>query len=205
MVVSLAGTIESEMAGAMSNAIIGVIDGTMTVKEAFSQMFKNIGAAFIQMATQMIAKALVMKALGILTGGAGGGGSAFAGSFQDPGAAFIPSGGFSFAGGGYTGNAPRVGGLDGQGGFMAMLHPQETVVDHTRDAMDRYGSSAKPAGGHVNVSYSVTEINSVRYVTEDQFRAGMSQAARQGADGGSTKALRTLKNSRSQRARLGMT
>ena len=38
----------------------------------------------------------------------------------------------TFAGGGYTGNAPRSGGLDGQGGFMAMLHPRESVIDHTR-------------------------------------------------------------------------
>ena len=35
----------------------------------------------------------------------------------------------SFAGGGYTGNAPRSGGLDGQGGFLAMLHPRERVTD----------------------------------------------------------------------------
>lgn len=37
----------------------------------------------------------------------------------------------SYAGGGYTGDSPRSGGLDGQGGFFAILHPQETVVDHT--------------------------------------------------------------------------
>lgn len=36
-----------------------------------------------------------------------------------------------FAGGGYTGDGARSGGLDGQGGFLAMLHPRETVVDHT--------------------------------------------------------------------------
>jgi TP901 family phage tail tape measure protein len=39
-----------------------------------------------------------------------------------------------FAGGGYTGNGPRSGGLDGQGGFMAMLHPQEQVIDLHRSA-----------------------------------------------------------------------
>ena len=39
---------------------------------------------------------------------------------------------FSFDGGGSTGSGPRSGGLDGKGGFMALLHPQETVVDHTR-------------------------------------------------------------------------
>jgi hypothetical protein len=45
------------------------------------------------------------------------------------------SGGYSdlsFAGGGYTGSGARAGGLDGQGGFMAMLHPNETVVDHSK-------------------------------------------------------------------------
>lgn len=38
----------------------------------------------------------------------------------------------TYAGGGFTGNAPRSGGLDGRGGFMAMLHPRETIVDHTQ-------------------------------------------------------------------------
>ena len=38
----------------------------------------------------------------------------------------------SFAGGGYTGGAARSGGIDGMGGFLAMLHPQETVTDHTK-------------------------------------------------------------------------
>ena len=45
-----------------------------TVEEAMSEMFANIGKAFIDMATQMIAKALVMKALNILLPGIGGGG-----------------------------------------------------------------------------------------------------------------------------------
>lgn len=38
----------------------------------------------------------------------------------------------SFDGGGYTGNGPRSGGLDGKGGFMAMLHPREVVTDTTK-------------------------------------------------------------------------
>jgi len=40
--------------------------------------------------------------------------------------------GRSFEGGGYTGSGSRSGGLDGRGGFMAMVHPQETIIDHTR-------------------------------------------------------------------------
>lgn len=66
MITSLAQTIQSELASAMSNAIMGVIDGTMTVQEAFANMFKNIAKAFLDMATQMISKWLVMKALGLI-------------------------------------------------------------------------------------------------------------------------------------------
>jgi hypothetical protein len=38
----------------------------------------------------------------------------------------------SFDGGGYTGSGPRSGGLDGRGGFLAMMHPQEQVIDRAR-------------------------------------------------------------------------
>ena len=38
----------------------------------------------------------------------------------------------SFDGGGFTGTGSRSGGLDGKGGFAAMLHPNETVFDHSR-------------------------------------------------------------------------
>ena len=38
----------------------------------------------------------------------------------------------SFEGGGFTGSGARSGGMDGRGGFLAMLHPNETVIDNTR-------------------------------------------------------------------------
>jgi len=38
----------------------------------------------------------------------------------------------SFEGGGFTGSGARSGGMDGRGGFLAMLHPNETVIDHTQ-------------------------------------------------------------------------
>ena len=38
----------------------------------------------------------------------------------------------NFEGGGFTGMGSRSGGIDGRGGFPAILHPNETVVDHTR-------------------------------------------------------------------------
>lgn len=36
----------------------------------------------------------------------------------------------SYLGGGYTGSGSRSGGVDGKGGFPAILHPNETVIDH---------------------------------------------------------------------------
>lgn len=38
----------------------------------------------------------------------------------------------SMDGGGFTGRGPRSGGVDGKGGFAAILHPNETVIDHTK-------------------------------------------------------------------------
>ena len=38
----------------------------------------------------------------------------------------------SFEGGGFTGSGSRSGGIDGKGGFPAVLHPNETVIDHTK-------------------------------------------------------------------------
>ena len=40
--------------------------------------------------------------------------------------------GVSGMGGGYTGMGARAGGIDGKGGFPAILHPNETVLDHTK-------------------------------------------------------------------------
>jgi tape measure domain-containing protein len=49
-------------------------------------------------------------------------------TFNATGVARLPT----FDGGGYTGNGSRTGGMDGQGGFLAMMHPQETITDNTR-------------------------------------------------------------------------
>lgn len=61
---------------------------------------------------------------------------------------------FSFDGGGYTGSGPRTGGLDGKGGFLAMMHPQEDVIDRTKGGT---------AGGTVvvNINQQVGDIATV--------------------------------------------
>ena len=201
----LARTIETELASAMSRTITGLIDGTTTAQEAFSEMFSNIGKAFIDMATEMIAKALIMKAVGAVTtmfsGGGGGGGA-------PKSAALLAGwpGNQNYAGGGYTGDAPRSGGVDGRGGFPAILHPQETVIDHT-GAMGRYSAgnattAAAMAPMTANVTYSGPTLN---FNGDDYIpRSEANQLVAAGAKQGQARTLATLKNSRSQRSKLGM-
>ena len=224
MIVSLAGTVESEIGSAMSNAITGLIDGTTTAQEAFSSMFKNIGKAFIDMATQMIAKALIMKALGIL---AGGGTPATPGLNESGGG--LPLGELSgsmpwssWAGGGYTGDGSRSGGVDGQGGFPAILHPQETVVDHTK-GMNKWssgnsaGSNSGGLGGKegeggkggfetspISITMDTRVINNVEYATAAQMQEMSANAAAEGAKRGEAMALRKLQMSPAARRRIGL-
>ena len=62
----------------------------------------------------------------------------------------------SFDGGGYTGNGSRTGGIDGKGGFWAMMHPQETVIDHTKSS----GKGVSFGGsGNVTVNVSLQETS----------------------------------------------
>jgi hypothetical protein len=61
----------------------------------------------------------------------------------------------SFAGGGYTGNGPRSGGLDGQGGFMAMVHPQEQIIDLQRSP-SRTSAGGATGGGSRGGTFAPT-------------------------------------------------
>ena len=220
------GFIANEAATAMSSAVQSVITGTGSVQEAFSDMFANIGKAFIDMATQMIVKALIMKAIGILTsafGGGGGGGIGF-----NPSAPSITGnsigdfgGGTPFLGafaeGGYVTGPTNA--LIGEGGEPEYVIPESKM----RESMGRYsrgsrggsvipaegGGSAGTEGGTavatpIDVRYSVERINSVDYVTADQFQSGMKRAALEGAQRGQQLTLTRLQQSPATRRRIGM-
>ena len=76
----------------------------------------------------------------------------------------------SFDGGGYTGNGSRTGGVDGKGGFWAVMHPQETVIDHTK------GQSAPGGGGVITNNFIVTGRPDMR--TQAQIAQSASVAQR---------------------------
>lgn len=94
----------------------------------FSEVLKGIAQDLIRIAVRQTVTQPLFNSLANLfssTGGTGGGTS---------------GGTASFDGGGFTGSGARTGGLDGKGGFMAMLHPQETVIDHTKGSYSSMGN-----------------------------------------------------------------
>lgn len=74
------------------------------------------------------------------------------GNFISSGVGSFFKGLFSFDGGGYTGAGARSGGMDGKGGFLAMMHPNETVIDHTRRNMAAGGGGANVTVNVINQS-----------------------------------------------------
>lgn len=58
----------------------------------------------------------------------------------------------SFEGGGFTGRGSRSGGMDGKGGFLAMLHPDEDVLDRTGPAIPRLRAGPASGGAVVQIN-----------------------------------------------------
>ena len=143
----------------MENSFMSMVDGTKSVSDAFrsmaSEIIKELYRIFV-----------VKKITGMISGYmsdpamfGGMGGNAPMGSVRPQAR--------SFDGGGYTGGGSRAGGLDGKGGFMAMLHPKETVVDHTK------GQS----GGGVTIVQNINISTGVQQTVRAEIRQMMPQIA----------------------------
>lgn len=61
----------------------------------------------------------------------------------------------SFDGGGFTGHGARTGGVDGKGGFPAILHPNETVIDHTKGNVTSRSGDAVVVNQTLNITTGV--------------------------------------------------
>lgn len=119
----LVGVTERGMAN-FTNSFYDAISGAKSFKDAFHDMARSIVADLSKMLIQYY---ITQRIFGAITGAIGGL-SSQNGVFQAYNQAVpLPSG----DGGGFTGYGSRSGGLDGKGGFAAILHPNETVIDHT--------------------------------------------------------------------------
>ena len=134
----LAGTVRQAFVGAFRGAERAVADFVRTGKADLRGLVTSMIADFARISTQRF---ILGPLAGALSGGLGalfGGGARFPQTL-----AGADLSGLSYAGGGHTGSGARVGGLDGRGGFLAMLHPRERVIDETR----RGASRGAPGGG----------------------------------------------------------
>jgi len=110
-------TIANTVANSFANAFTAMVEGTMSVKDAFRNMAREIIKQLWEIFVVQKIVGVVSQAFGVPK------------AVTDPAVSAMMS---SWDGGGYTGSGARSGGMDGKGGFVAMLHPQETVVDHTK-------------------------------------------------------------------------
>jgi phage-related minor tail protein len=216
--------IGNAIGSSLVNGLQSLVTGAASIKEVFANMLKSVADVLANTAAKMIAQYI---AIGIarMFAGMGGGNSGGDGLNLDLVGAYMS------AEGSYTGGAfkpfkeggvvsrPTLG-MVGEGGEPEYIIPESKM----RESMSRYsrgvrGPAVIPESGvsgmsgegggtavaaPIDVRYSVERINSVDYVTADQFQAGMRQAASQGAKQGEQQTLRRLQMSGSTRKRVGM-
>lgn len=118
---------------AAANAIISGLSAAMSIREAYAKL--AAATANPTLATVGEVHANLAAVMGFATAGMIAGQTIA-----------------SFEGGGYTGSGARAGGMDGKGGMLAMVHPNETIVDHEKD-----GKMARPVNVNFNIQANDTK------------------------------------------------
>lgn len=134
------------------NAFMSMMNGTMKAKDAFRVMATEIISELFRI---FVVKRITGFISSMFTFG-------FGPQTGNTGSLGLPS----FDGGGYTGRGARVGGMDGKGGFMAMLHPNETVIDHK-----------KGGGGEVIVQQTINVTTGVQQTVRNEIQTLLPQIA----------------------------
>jgi len=154
----------------LTDSLTAGITGAANFADAMKSMAKSVVDSLIKMLVQ---KYIVDAAFGAITGyfgskATGGGSGSTVGMRQDaPAMPVIPANiSDSFAGGGFTGYGSRSGGVDGKGGFAAILHPNETVIDHQRGG-----------GGGVVVNQTINVTTGVQQTVRAEIATLMPQIA----------------------------
>ena len=143
--------IANAIAGGFGDAFMSIVDGTKSAKEAFSDMARHIIARLFEI---LVIEQMVQSIAGGIKMAFGGASGTAAASASVPSVE-------SMDGGGYTGSGSRSGGLDGRGGFMAMLHPRETIIDHTKP---NQAMSQQPVVIHQNFNFAANGDDSVKRI-----------------------------------------
>ncbi len=207
---------------AFSTSFKGIISGTMSVQQAFANMFQRIADHFLDMAAQMAATQLQKGILSLFTKNIGSVSMSLSQPATLPtdlGSSFSTKQAFSgaayFASGGYV-TRPTVG-LVGEAGEDEYVIPASKMAS----SMQRYSAGARGeavipgtgssyagggAGGSTTVNYSgpILNFNSEEFVPKSAVGQIIASAAKQGASMGETRTMKSMQNNRSARARIGM-
>jgi len=137
--------IADTIGSAMEDSLMSMVDGTKSVKDAFRDMAADIVRHLYKV---LVVQQMINAFGGMLSGSSNASIAKIGGALE------------SYDNGGYTGNGPRSGGLDGKGGFMAIMHPRETVIDHTK------GQQATTNGPTIvqNFNFSANGDDSVKKI-----------------------------------------
>jgi len=210
--------IGNAIGSSLVNGLQSLVTGAASIKEVFANMLKSVADVLANTAAKMIAQYIAIGIARMFAGMGGGGGSQSSPPAPTPPTTLPGSVGLMAAEGAFVTGPTRA--LIGEGGEPEYVIPESKM----RESMSRYsrgarGSSVIPEAGAsgasgegggtavaapIDVRYTVERINSVDYVTADQFQAGMRQAANQGAKQGEQQTLKRLQLSSGTRKRLGM-
>ena len=187
--------VKDVLASGMTDAVMGLIDGTRTLSESLAGIAKQLASMFFKKAFSSI----------------------FDSIFPSEQGSYSRAGGFkAFQYGGVV-NQPTLG-LMGEGGEPEYVIPASKMDG----AMSRYSAGARggaviPGGsgdsgtvagssGNTVVEYTgpTLNFNGDEYVPKSAVPEIIGAAAKRGAQAGKAQAFGSLKNSRSQRASLGL-
>ena len=119
--------------GQLTRAFTDFFDITSKQFGDFKDLATSVARAVIN---ELIQVFIVQKLVGMAKGSISDIGNLFKSAGETPDLTMGKLGGMgglpSNEGGGFTGMGVRAGGIDGRGGFPAILHPNETVIDHTK-------------------------------------------------------------------------
>ena len=163
--VSVVGVIQdslSSLAGSISSTLTDVFMGVKGGFEGLQDIALSVVRTIVNSLIQNFIVSPLLKNINsalsaaFTPSGGGMGGGLFGGLFGGGGGLFSMIGGLFglpfFEGGGYTGAGARAGGLDGKGGFPAIMHPNETVIDHTK-------GQTVPGGEPLQVVFNINAID----------------------------------------------
>ena len=143
-------SMQDEMQGVFQKSYDGITNLTMEFLKNGKASFKDFATTIVTELLRIAMQKLIIDKMF----------ESFGGLFKkspsvDTSSLKLPTTIPSNEGGGFTGLGNRSGGVDGKGGFLSVLHPNETVIDHAK------GQSV--GGGSPTINFNISTIDAAGF------------------------------------------